>query len=182
MGLRVLLWLCWAVSFGTAGIGTAWAAATTAEAFFNPSFGDLKEELAQAKAQGKQGIFIFFEMDECPFCRRMRTTVLNQPAVQHYFQTHFINISIDIEGDVDMVDFQGKHWSQKAWAMQNRVRATPVLAFFDLTGQRVFLHTGAAKDSADFLLMGQYIVESAYLKMPFLAYKQQPRSVPVIIP
>ena len=37
--------------------------------FFNETWGDFKEELANAKAQGKKGLLIFFEMDECPFCQ-----------------------------------------------------------------------------------------------------------------
>ena len=39
--------------------------------FFDETFGDLQEELATAKEQGKKAILIMFEMEECPFCRRM---------------------------------------------------------------------------------------------------------------
>ncbi len=34
--------------------------------FFDENFGNLKEELATAKQEGKAGVFLFFEMDECP--------------------------------------------------------------------------------------------------------------------
>ena len=36
--------------------------------FFQPKFGDFKADLQEARKQGKKGIFLFFEMDECPFC------------------------------------------------------------------------------------------------------------------
>lgn len=165
--LALLLSIGWPLS------GTA----TEASAFFNASFGDLKEELATAKAQGKHGIFIFFELDECPFCHRMKTTVFNQPPIQQFYQQNFLNLSIDIEGDIEITDFTGAALTQKQFAAQHRVRATPVLAFFDLTGKLVFKHTGATKDAAEFLLMGRFVVEGAYTQMPFIPYKrQQPKT------
>jgi thioredoxin-related protein len=97
--------------------------------FFEQSLGDLSEELEIAREEGKQGVFLFFEMDECPFCHRMKQTVLNQPEVQEYFKQHFHSLSIDVEGDIDIVDFEGSDTTQKEFARQNRVRATPLLAF-----------------------------------------------------
>ena len=41
--------------------------------FFDETFGDFTEELTHAREQGKVGVFVFFEMDECPFCHRMKT-------------------------------------------------------------------------------------------------------------
>jgi hypothetical protein len=35
--------------------------------FFEANLGDLVEELETARDEGKKGLFIFFEMDECPF-------------------------------------------------------------------------------------------------------------------
>ncbi|MBE9526292.1 MAG: hypothetical protein IME94_04885, partial [Proteobacteria bacterium] len=49
------------------------------EHFFDSSFGDFSEELVSAKEQGKKGIMIFFEMDDCPFCHWMKKNVLNKP-------------------------------------------------------------------------------------------------------
>jgi thioredoxin-related protein len=34
-----------------------------------PKMGDFKDELDTARAEGKQGVLIMFEMDDCPFCR-----------------------------------------------------------------------------------------------------------------
>ena len=106
--------------------------------FFNQSFGDFSEELATARQEGKDGILLMFEMDECPFCHRMKTTVLNQPKVQDYFREHFLIFPVDVEGDIEIVDFTGKTETQKDFALkQFRVRATPVFAFFDLDGNLV---------------------------------------------
>lgn len=144
--------------------------------FFNDTFWDLSEELANAREQGKAGILIMFEMDECPFCHRMKQTVLNQPDVQAYFREHFINLPIDIEGDVEIVDFQGRSTTMKDFSVkQYRVRATPVFAFFDTDGRYIkrARYTGATRDKEEFLLLGRYVVEKAYLKEPFARYKRR---------
>ncbi|MGD2081567.1 MAG: thioredoxin family protein [Chromatiales bacterium] len=142
--------------------------------FFNQSLGDFGEELQAARDEGKSGILIFFEMDECPFCHRMKQTVLNQPEVQDYFREHFLIFPVDIEGDVEIVDFQGNTRSMKDWAFKEyRVRATPVFAFFDLQGQLLTRYIGATTDADEFMLLGRYVVEGAYKDQSFTRYKRQ---------
>jgi len=144
------------------------------EYFFEQTLGDFKEELQRARDEGRQGILIFFEMDECPFCHRMKTTVLNQPEVQDYYRSHFLLFSVDIEGDVEIVDFEGNTTKQKDFAFkQHRVRATPVIAFFGLDGKLLTRFTGATKDAAEFLLLGEYVVSGAYRETSFTKYKRQ---------
>ena len=132
--------------------------------FFQPSLGDLTEELEIAREEGKQGIFIFFEMDECPFCHRMKETVLNQPDVQAYFAERFHSLSMDIEGDIEIVDFAGTDMTQKEFARQNRVRATPLLVFFDLEGKPLLKFVGAPSGKQEFIWMGEYVAEKVYLQ------------------
>ena len=106
--------------------------------FFDESFWDLTEELQTAREQGKQGILIMFEMDECPFCHRMKRNVLNRGDVQDYFHEHFLVFSVDTEGDLEFTDFQGNPTTQKDFALkQFRVRATPVFQFMGLDGKLV---------------------------------------------
>jgi thioredoxin-related protein len=141
--------------------------------FFDQSFGDFSEELATARDQGKQGVLLMFEMDECPFCHRMKTTVLNRTDVQEYFKEHFLIFPVDVEGDVEVTDFQGNVAAQKDFALkQFRVRATPVFAFFDLDGNLVARYTGATRDSEEFMLLGRYVVEGAYKDTTFTKYKR----------
>ena len=145
--------------------------------FFDQSFGDFKEELVIAKEEGKQGIFLFFEMDECPFCHRMKTTILNQPQVLSYFKKHFKIYQIDIEGDIEMTDFQGQVTTQKDFAFkQHRVRATPVMVFFDLSGQRIARYTGPASSAQEFLMLGEFVVSGTYKKTNFTRYKRDRRN------
>ena len=140
--------------------------------FFDSNLGDFQEELAVAREQGKQGVMLFFESDECPFCARMKATVLNQSEVQDFYRKHFLVFPVDVLGDVPMTDFKGKETVEKAFALQQRVRATPVTMFFDLDGNPVARHTGPTKDKDDFLLLGRYVVEGAYRQMPYERYKK----------
>jgi len=148
------------------------------EYFFNDSFWDFTEELETARDEGKKGILIMFEMDECPFCHRMKTTILNQPEVQDYFREHFRIFAVDIEGDVEVTDFRGRATTMKDFAFQQyRVRATPVFAFFDLDGKYIkrARFTGATRDKGEFLLLGRYVVDEAYEKQSFTRYKRAAR-------
>jgi len=166
--LAVFLLLC--------SIGVSASPRDPEQYFFDQSFGDFSEELQTARDQGKQGILIMFEMDECPFCHRMKTTVLNRPEVQDYFRKHFLIFSVDIEGDIEITDFQGKPTTMKDFAFkQYRVRATPVFQFFDLQGKSIKRgrYTGATKNAEEFMLLGKYIVEKKYRDTSFTKYKRQ---------
>ncbi len=142
--------------------------------FFDETWGDLQEELETARAEGKKGILLFFELDECPFCHRMKRSVLNRPEVQKYFRTHFRIFTIDIEGDVEMVGFQGNAITQKDFSFKaNRVRATPVMVFYDLDGKEIMRYTGATSGVEEFLWLGEFIAEGHYETMRFTKYKRQ---------
>lgn len=146
--------------------------------FFQPKLGDLHDELATARQEGKLGILLMFEMDDCPFCHRMKATVLNRSEVQDYFRRHFLIYSIDTKGDVPITDFQGKTTTEKAFALAQRARATPVFVFYDLEGQPMTRYTGATQTADEFLLLGRYVVEGAYRNMPFNVYRRQAGKAP----
>ena len=141
--------------------------------FFNQSLGDFKSELETAKKESKKGILIMFELDDCPFCHRMKQTVLNQSEVQDYYRSNFMVFAVDAVGANPMVDFKGKQTTEKNYANENRVRATPVFVFFNLEGAPVMRFTGAAKDSNEFLQLGNYVAEGAYKSMSFTKYKKK---------
>ncbi len=143
--------------------------------FFDENFGNLKDELSTAKKEGKQGVILFFEMDECPFCHKMKTTVFNQPDIASYFHKHFRIVSIDINGDVDMVNFKGQATTQKKFSFEEyRVRATPVIAFFDLEGNLSTKFTGPTRDAKEFMQLGEFVVSGAYKQpgMNFTVFKK----------
>ena len=145
--------------------------------FFNQTLGDFSEELAQAKEDSKKGILIMFEQDECPFCARMKATVLNQSEVQDFYQKYFSVFHVDIEGDIEIHDMAGNPIKEKDFAFKvNRVRATPVFIFYNLDGKPVTRFTGPTSGVEDFMLLGQYVVDDEYRKMSFTRYKQNTKN------
>ena len=142
--------------------------------FFHESFGNFSEELVNAKDEGKKAVLLMFQQQDCPYCERMRTTVLNQKRVQDYYRENFLIFHVDIEGDIEITDFNGQQMLEKDFAFRkNRVRATPVFAFFDLNGKRVVRYTGATTDVDEFMLLGEYVVGGKYRTMSFNRYKRE---------
>jgi len=126
---------------------------------------------------GEKGVLVFFEMDECPFCHWMKQNVLNQPEVQAYFRERFLAFPVDIEGDIEITDFEGRTMPQKDFAFKvNRVRATPVFAFYDLEGNQVYRYTGRTRNVEEFLLMGRYVADGHYKSTSFTRFKRDQRN------
>ena len=171
---RFLFWimLCLLIPFSGLAV-SAEAPRDPYKYFFNESFGDYSEELENAKDQGKKAIMVFFEQDECPFCHRMKTTIMNQPGVQEYFRERFLLFAHDIEGDLEIVDFEGNDTTQKDYAVKvQRVRATPVIAFFNLEGKRITRYIGATPSATEFKWLADYVAEGHYKSTSFTKYKR----------
>lgn len=155
-------------------LGTGFAETRDAEKyFFDLKMGDFKSDLATAKKEGKTGIMIMFELEDCPFCFRMKNTILNQSEVQDYYHQHFLIFTVDIRGSLSMEDFKGKETTEKAFSVEHRVYGTPVFDFFDLDGKLITRFPGTAKDVNEFLLLGRCVVEGACKTKSFTAYKRQ---------
>mgnify|MGYP001813548929 FL=1 len=154
--------------------GSAYSATRDAgEHFFQQSFGDFSEELEMSREEGKTGVFVMFEEDDCPWCARMKARVLNQTDVQDYYRNHFRLLTVDVNGDELMTDFKGNELAQKTYAEKNRVRATPVMIFFDLNGDVAARYTGAVRSPQEFLWLGEFVVDGHYKTGKFTVYKRE---------
>lgn len=143
--------------------------------FFHPLFGDLSEERITATDENKKAIMLMFEEDDCPFCARMKKTVLNQVAVQDYFRKNFHILLIDKEQTDEFIDFKGNSTTMKDFAeKEHRVRATPVFLFFDLEGNKLKRgrFTGAAASIDEFMALGRYYAEGFNNKTSFRNFKK----------
>ena len=147
------------------------------EYFFQDSFNDLSEEAEIAQEEGKAGVLVMFETDDCPWCERMKDTVLNQAEVQDYFRQHFRLIGLNTDGDALVTGFDGIEVSETEFALtHNRVRATPVFLFFDTEGQLLVRYTGTTRDSQEFLWLGEYVVNAHFKHERFSSYKRKRRA------
>lgn len=142
-------------------------AAASAEKFFDASLGDFAAELKAAKQQGKLGILLVFEAENCPFCHRMRAQVLNQPQVQAFYRSRFNIYSVDILGSVTVSDFAGQEVAEKAFARSLKVRGTPTFLFISVDGREMARYTGATRDVEEFMALGRYVTEGHWQASTF---------------
>ncbi|MEA1888258.1 MAG: thioredoxin family protein [Pseudomonadota bacterium] len=147
------------------------------EGFFQQSFGDLSDELVTAKEEGKKGVFIMFDDKDCPWCAKMKATVLNQAKVQDYFRKYFRILHIDVNGDAIITDFSGNELTEKDFAEKTRVRATPVMVFYDLSGKPMHRYTGASRNIQEFMWLGEFVVEDHYKTQRFPVFKREKKKV-----
>lgn len=140
------------------------------EFFFTQSFGDLPEELAEAREAGKLGLLLFFEQEGCPYCERMMQTILNQPEVQDWYRERFVSITVDINGDVEITDIDGITLPSKVFAGHRRVKTTPTISFIDLSGAEVYRRVAMVSGTREFMMMGQYIAEGRYTDTTWKEY------------
>jgi thioredoxin-related protein len=153
---------------------TASAAETLdANTFFSLNMGDLKADLAEARADRKQALLLMFEQEGCPGCAHMRRNVLSRKDVQDFYRQHFISLSIDIHGSIPLRDATGRESTEKTYAAANKVRATPTFVFYDLTGAEIARVVGPLETAEEFLLLGQFVASGAYKTRSFAQYRNQ---------
>lgn len=144
------------------------------EYFFDQSFGNLREELQTARKEGKLGLFIMFDQVDCPWCAKMKATVLNQIPIQDYYRMHFRVLDVDIRGSTPIIDFVGREMTQEEFAFKvYHVRATPVFMFFDTDGKPLQRYTGATRNAQEFLWLAEFIVSGEYKTKNFTIYKRE---------
>lgn len=164
LGLMLLLWM---------PIAGAETILPPDVSIFDETFGDMQEELAIVVEEDKKALLIMFETADCPWCMRMKQTVLNRQRVQDYFQEHFRIIAIDAEGGAPIVDFEGNDTNETKFSLALlRVRATPVFAFYDSDGKLLTKYTGTTKNADDFLLLGEYVVGDHYTQGKFSKFRR----------
>ena len=140
------------------------------EYFFEQTFGDLPEEMQAAREQGKIGMLLFFEAEDCPYCQYMLRKIFNQKHVQDWYRERFVNIAVDIHGDVELKDFDGITLPSKVFSDHRRIFLTPVVSFLDLNGVEIYRHLGMTKTPEDFLLLGEYIEGEHYFDTEFRVF------------
>lgn len=141
--------------------------------WFHESFLDLKEDVLEAKAEGKQ-VVIMWEQRGCPYCREMHQVNLRIPEVVDYIKENFVVIQLNLWGDREVTDFDGEVTTEKKLARKYRVQFTPTLQFFpDTAGET----SQSGADAEVWRLMGywkpfhflnsfRYVKDKDYIEQP----------------
>jgi len=97
--------------------------------WFHESFLDLREDMAEAKAAGKQ-LVIMWEQRGCPYCREMHMVNLRIPEIVDYIKANFVVIQLNLWGDKEVTDVDGEVTTEKKLSRKYRVQFTPTIQFF----------------------------------------------------
>ncbi len=97
--------------------------------WFKNTFLDLREDMADAAKEGKQ-LVIFWEQKGCPYCREMHRVNLRIPEIVNYIRANFNVIQLNLWGDREVTDLDGKMTTEKKLGRKYRVQFTPTLQFF----------------------------------------------------
>ncbi len=110
--------------------------------WFKESFLVLPEDAADAAADGKQGLFLFFTTQGCSYCHRFIQEVLRDPALSSRLREHFDSIGLEIFSDAEITAFDGEELRVKAFALNQGVEFAPTLLFVDSAGDPLLRLTG----------------------------------------
>lgn len=98
-------------------------------AWMRDTFKDLREDLAEANAEGKR-LAIIFEQRGCIYCKQMHEEVFPDSEVESYIRENYFVIQMNMFGDVEVTDFDGQTLPEKEMARKWGLLFTPSLMFF----------------------------------------------------
>lgn len=96
--------------------------------WFRDTFKDLREDLAEANAEGKR-LVLFFEQRGCIYCRKMHEEVFVRPEVSQYIEDNFFVVQLNLHGDTEAIDFDGEEMAQSKLARKWGILFTPTIMF-----------------------------------------------------
>lgn len=103
---------------------------------FKDSFGDLRDDLADALRSGKTLVLVF-SMDGCAACRALEERTLRDKAVRAFLRDRYDLVRLDLRGTLAIVEPRGEKTSESEFAAELGVFATPTLIVLDRHGRPV---------------------------------------------
>lgn len=102
-------------------------------AWFKVSFLDIKADLKEASANGRQ-LMIFFHLDDCPYCSRTLDENFREGDTREFTEKHFDVVALNIRGNRSVEWIDGKTYPEMSLMQMFKVYATPAILFIDPEG------------------------------------------------
>ena len=109
--------------------------------WFSKSFLSFKEDVAEARAQGKH-LMLFLHLEECPYCVKMLKENFVDGERRDRIQKHFDVIGVDIRGARELQWVDGARYAERSLAAHLKINAAPAMVFFDFDGNKVLQLNG----------------------------------------
>ncbi len=97
--------------------------------WMHDTFKDLREDLAEASAEGKR-LLVIVEQRGCIYCTKMHEEVYPEPKIEAMLNDDFFVVQINMFGDVEVTDFDGTILSEKDMVQKWGLMFTPTLMFY----------------------------------------------------
>jgi thioredoxin-related protein len=101
--------------------------------WFSESLLDLRDDVAEAAAQGKR-VMLYFGQDGCPYCKRLVEVNFRQAAIGAKAQRQLHALALNIWGDREVTWTDGALTTEKRLAARLKIQFTPTLVFLDERG------------------------------------------------
>ena len=137
--------------------------------WFKLSFLDIGDDLQEAIADGKQGLMVYFGQKYCAYCKQLLEGNFGKLDILAYTQRHFDAVGIDIHGQREVTDLNGREWSEHSYSVDQGVNFTPTLIFYDRE-QREALRLSGYYPPYKFRAALEYVADGHYRREDFRSY------------
>jgi thioredoxin-related protein len=137
--------------------------------WFKLSFLDISDDLQQAVANGKQGLMVYFGQKYCAYCKKLLEGNFGKLDILAYTQRHFDAVGIDIHGQREVTDLNGREWFEHSYSVDQGVNFTPTLIFYDRE-QREALRLSGYYPPYKFRAALEYVADGHYRREDFRSY------------
>lgn len=137
--------------------------------WFKVSFLDLKEDLNEALADGKQGLIVYFGQKNCPYCKALLENNWGQQDILGYTLEHFDVIAVDVLGQRQVVDFDGTSYTEKQFAIKQNTNFTPSIVLY-VKGGKPALRLRGYRPPYQFRAALEYVADRHYTDESFADY------------
>jgi len=144
--------------------------------WFKLSFLDIREDVQEAKSRGKR-ILLYFYQDGCPYCAKLIRDNFGQRSISEKTQKNFDVIAINMWGDKEVTDINGRETTEKKFSESLRVMFTPTMLFLNEQG-KVALRINGYYFPDKFNAALDYVAKKMETKIKFGEYYRSLSTVP----
>lgn len=141
-------------------------------AWFKLSFLNLREDLEEALRYRKRGLIVYFGQHDCAYCYALIEKNFAMRDIEQYTRHFFDVVAVDIHGDAQLTDMQGKEMSEREYADTQGVDFTPTMIFYDAAGNEA-LRLRGYYPPYKFRAALEYVADAHYREESFRDYLER---------
>lgn len=127
------------------------------------------DRLFKEQLDSQKHMLVFFHMNYCPYCTRMKNQTLQNEKIRKIIEKDFVFVHINIDEKASVI-LQNKSYSAKAFSQSLDIDFYPTTIFY--TQEKELIYTARGYRSVEeFEKILQFIQTKAYEDIDFFEYK-----------